>query len=512
MRWNIPTDIRIFKSRNLGLTVRIMQRWLHEIQYTLEKLRRDFDDFTRLAGREDEDYRLNSPWYNQGKENEKTKQFDIERLGIGSTEPSRPPKAPGAWHANKSRLKMAGRATKWAIWDKDKWETAVGKFQKRNAKLRDALQMGQATQQQQVAGTLADLRNNVDANRLGLTVHAELRRIVDKPDSSDVDLDLKNGVLFSHKESPTIHIGTYEEDLAKGNPMSESVLIEYKDYPPLMQGLTPAEIKETKTRIASRVHQLASLLFYSGSSELGTLPIRGIVDQPSKSRHGFVFDFPAGAEICSPETLHSIMKSPSPNSLWPLAKRFSIAQSIAKSIGKFHADGWVHKSLRSQSVVFFQDREDKSGLLDATYLVDFEYSRPESGTTFHVRDNDEEKNLYRHPDIQDLATSSFSKLHDIYSLGVVLLEIALWQTARSMLDELKKRNKQHSDEEVNAHGLQEWYVSRAKKKVAHLMGTSYQSAVLVCLGSKYKDQTRRRDFPTLFFTQVTQKLSPKQIV
>ena len=355
-----------------------------------------------------------------------TKQFDIESLGVSSSEPSLSPKAPGTWHANKSRLKMAGRATMWAIWDKDKWETAVEKSQKRNAKLRDALQMGQATQQQQVAGTLADLRrSNLDANRLGVTVHAELRHLIDKPDSSDVNLDLNNAVLSSHKESPTIHIGTYEEDLAKGNAISERVLIEYKNYPPLMQGLMPAEIKETKTRIASRVHQLASLLFYSGSSELGTLPIRGIVDQPSKSRHAFVFDFPAGAEHGPPESLHSIMKSPSPNNLWPLAKRFSIAQSIAKSIGKFHADGWVHKSLRSQSVVFFQDREDKGRLLDAPYLVDFEYSRPESGTTFHVRDNDEEKNLYRHPDIQDLATSSFSKLHDIYSLGVVLLEIAL---------------------------------------------------------------------------------------
>ena len=128
-----------------------------------------------------------------------------------------------------------------------------------------------------------------------------------------------------------------------------------------------------------------------------------------------------------------------------------------------------------------------------------------------MRDNDDEKNLYRHPDIQDVAHSSFSKFHDIYSLGVVLLEIALWQTARNMLDELKKRNKQHLGEEVNAYGLQEWYVSRAKKKVAHLMGGSYQSAVLACLESKFKDQTRRRDFPTTFDAQITQKLSAKEV-
>ena len=161
--------------------------------------------------------------------------------------------------------------------------------------------------------------------------------------------------------------------------------------------------------------------------------------------------------------------------------------------------------------MFFKDRESKSRLINSPYLVDFEYSRPESGTTFRLRDNDDERNLYRHPEIQDVANSSFSKLHDIYSLGVVLLEIALWQTARSMLDELKRRNKQHTGEQVNAYGLQEWYISRAKKKVAHLMGASYQSAVLACLESKYKDQTRRRDFPTTFDTQVTQRLGAKQI-
>ena len=81
-----------------------------------------------------------------------------------------------------------------------------------------------------------------------------------------------------------------------------------------------------------------------------------------------------------------------------------------------------------------------------------------------------------------------------------------------MFDESKGRNKKHLNEEVCAHDLQEWYVSRTKKKVARLMGGSYQSAVLGCLESKYKDQTRRRDFPTTFDAQVTQKLSAKHVV
>lgn len=310
-----------------------------------------------------------------------------------------------------------GKATKWAIWDREKWEDAVKKFRKRNAKLKDALQMGQATQHERVAGSIADLRNNTDANRLGLTVHAELKQLVDKPDSNEMDFDLKSAVLLSDEESPINDTGTCEENLAKGNTVSERVLIEYKSYPPIMQGMTPAEIKETQRHIRSEVHQLASLLYYSGSNDLGTLPVKGLVDQPSKSRHGFVFNFPAEAKPSSPESLHSIMGSPSPTNLWSLSTRFQIAQSIAKSIGKFHADSWVHESIRSQSVIFFRDRENKDRLLNSPYLVDSEYSRPESGTTLGIRDSDAENNLYRHPDIQDVAYSSFSKLHDIYSKG-----------------------------------------------------------------------------------------------
>lgn len=99
------------------------------------------------------------------------------------------------------------------------------------------------------------------------------------------------------------------------------------------------------------------------------------------------------------------------------------------------------------------------------------------------------------------------KTHDIYLVRVVLLEIALWQTARSML----KRTGLEPGA-INATGLQKMYIDRTKKHVAHLMGTSYQAAVLACLESKYKDQTGRHDFPLVFREEVAQKLSVKGIV
>ncbi|KAF4540152.1 Het-s domain protein [Lasiodiplodia theobromae] len=54
-------------------------------------------------------------------------------------------------------------------------------------------------------------------------------------------------------------------------------------------------------------------------------------------------------------------------------------------------------------------------------------------------DNDLERNLYRHPDRQGRPKTSFSKLHDIYALGVVLLEIGLWEMALSLYQRAARR-------------------------------------------------------------------------
>lgn len=39
------------------------------------------------------------------------------------------------------------------------------------------------------------------------------------------------------------------------------------------------------------------------------------------------------------------------------------------------------------------------------------------------------RDIYRHPERQGQPTTPFKKIHDIYSLGVVLLEIGLWEPA-----------------------------------------------------------------------------------
>ena len=72
-----------------------------------------------------------------------------------------------------------------------------------------------------------------------------------------------------------------------------------------------------------------------------------------------------------------------------LPDRFIVAQTISKAITAFHADGWVHKIIRSQSIKFFQN----NGSLQrhSPYLVDFEYSRPETAATNFTYDMDDQE-------------------------------------------------------------------------------------------------------------------------
>lgn len=67
------------------------------------------------------------------------------------------------------------------------------------------------------------------------------------------------------------------------------------------------------------------------------------------------------------------------------------------------------------------------------YITGFEFSRPTLGATEVMVDFDIERNLYRHPDRQGSPMANFSKIHNLYALGVVLLEIGMWESITSRL-------------------------------------------------------------------------------
>lgn len=93
----------------------------------------------------------------------------------------------------------------------------------------------------------------------------------------------------------------------------------------------------------------------------------------------------------------------------------------------------VHESFRSENVLFFPLKEshgDKGRFVPGTqldlsepWILGFEFSRPETYFSEGRGDMCLSRDVYRHPDRQKHPSKVFNKIHDIYALGVVLLEI-----------------------------------------------------------------------------------------
>jgi hypothetical protein len=287
---------------------------------------------------------------------------------------------------------------------------------------------------------------------------------------------------------------------------AESVMIELKHYPPPDDDGVEGPDPDTEVN----VRRLAALLKISasGTRELRTLPFKYYVHQPKEERYAFVFGYPLYAQQKQPQSLHELIKSSSQEKRFSLGTRFQVAKAIAQSIGGFHADGWVHKSVCSQSVVFFKDRTKESLMLETPYLVDFGYSRPEEGRTYaRYHQTTNSSTLYLHPDRPRM---TFTKLHDVYALGVVLLEIATWKVARdhfeSAIGDLDGGTARINKE------VREKFISTARRSIPYHMGVAYMEAVVACLDDTFRGQTGTAEFVGIFQSEIIDKLSAKQLV
>ncbi|KAM0452900.1 hypothetical protein ACHAO4_005319 [Trichoderma viride] len=189
----------------------------------------------------------------------------------------------------------------------------------------------------------------------------------------------------------------------------------------------------------------------------------------------------------------------------PLADRYSIANSLALTVLNIHGSAWIHKNIWSHGILLFlQDNNGSTYPLGATteipnstpiaatkdgakprllaFLGDWGYSRRIDGFTDMNVDFDIEANLYRHPERQGKPKRQFSRIHDIYALGVVLLEIGLWRTVSQLFDRQIREIRQTAETKLlKARDVTATLTGLAKKELPKEMGERYASAVLACL-------------------------------
>ena len=235
------------------------------------------------------------------------------------------------------------------------------------------------------------------------------------------------------------------------------------------------------------VRDLARRLSTSNAVEFGLLNCKGYVsphksESPRTTPYELSIIFRVPVTESEPRTLRNCLVNMS--STESLSDRFNLASELARAIHSVHLFGFVHKNIRPESILLLGNDESSIG---SAFLIGFDSFRMASGKTLRRGEASWERCLYQHPDrIGTVSSEDYIMQHDIYSLGVCLLELGLWESFVSYPDDQWiSGNQESSSEHVfgSSQGLlfQERLLQLARGELRRRMGTRYSDVVVTCL-------------------------------
>ncbi|KAA8900220.1 kinase-like domain-containing protein [Sphaerosporella brunnea] len=295
------------------------------------------------------------------------------------------------------------------------------------------------------------------------------------------------------------------------------VIIEYisKAY---SHNLTPDEV----STIGTAVRELAKVLYYAAPEQTRILKCRGYFHEPKTCRFGIVYEIPPGVAPHNSKHVdpHGETKPQGKSKVLSLRDllnripRFSLSDrlkfvcELAKALVYVHLVGWVHKSVRPDNILILEDPSLPEArrfpyVLPPPFLAGFEYARSVKTASDRRSDAEWHLNLYRHPKRQFLERNSeYTMAHDVYSLGVILLELGLWGSngfkpfqAREELF-TKKTGEQIKEVFLGLAEGENATAASKNKGVAFQMGDRYAGLVRLCLNIDEK-----QELPTAAFIQ-----------
>jgi hypothetical protein len=155
----------------------------------------------------------------------------------------------------------------------------------------------------------------------------------------------------------------------------------------------------------------------------------GYTKDEDETRVGLIYEAP-NAQV-KPISLLQLFSTKTP----ALQDRIRLAQRLATCLLYLHAVSWLHKALRSASILFFSsDKTDCQVDIGSPSIGGFGYSRPDTqGRTTIAAPQEREWAVYCHPDYLGSSNRApYVKPFDIYSLGIILIEIANWKSAEEL--------------------------------------------------------------------------------
>ncbi|KAK0650999.1 hypothetical protein B0T16DRAFT_72038 [Cercophora newfieldiana] len=233
---------------------------------------------------------------------------------------------------------------------------------------------------------------------------------------------------------------------------------------------------------------LAKRLKVANPETFGLLRCQGLVKSKAVGANRlsaihFVFRMPTQSP---PTSLRAELLQEAPVSL---TRVLHIAQCLAKSVSFIHVCDFVHKNIRPETIITVPDGNTSPS--DA-YLLGFDGFRSAYYQTTMEGDLAFERNLYRHPSRQGANVQEpYIMQHDIYALGVCLLEIGLWVSFVAYDDEDTPQMSGGLESDAVGQNffrtpemrlkLKEHFVALARERLPSRMGDKYTTVVVHCL-------------------------------
>jgi hypothetical protein len=292
-----------------------------------------------------------------------------------------------------------------------------------------------------------------------------------------------------------------ENDIPAGRrrrlPYSDGVklvLSETSDYPLALIETREQEISDTR-----KIRDIALILNGTDAS-MAMIQCRGFFPVEGTNRCQLVFPLPQNS--VKPRTLRELLLSPENDvgMLFSLNSRIRLAQRLATAVLFTHTAKVVHKNIRPENIITLSSatldadpRQDRE--LGDSFLMGFDFARKETESSERVGDDCWHRNIYRHPQRQGVHLEvDFTFLHDIYSLGVVLLEIALWRSFVLIeKDPVYGSPKYVVNRDVcrffdrksgllkESHEIWKMFIKKTEGAVTQALGNKYRDTVLMCL-------------------------------
>jgi Prion-inhibition and propagation len=392
---------------------------------------------------------------------------------------------------------------RWAIRDKERFESLISHLAKFNNGLYslmppvEAKILAKAVAAELLRttdiGSLLTLQraaqhSDTDIASLAQLKHRSLMMIRNPTAVPLMELpDKSAGLTISHTSpSNRRSIGTYLS--SKNKPAKpEPVMIEWK--------LVGRDIRgEEKTLIETRTNNLAYLLHQTNKpKDIRALTCigltKGMADTAEHLKYGLVYGIPSSSPNPDiPTSLYDLLPSnddddddEETSEEFDLGDKFRIARILAQSLYQLHVSGWLHKAICSDNVLFFSPQ---SGLTSSRgpqktsnkslFLAGYEFARPG-----RLRDPTQKAgtitiDLYAHPAYRSGGNVKYRRLFDIYSLGVVLLEIGLWRRVESGVTARQ-----------TAVEVRDTLVEACERQLGPAMGSLYRDAVSACLKGEF---------------------------